>query len=268
MWNSTRWLTFLVAIVSLPCLGASEIDYDQDGDVDAGDLARAAQNPIASMISLPLQNNTNFNFGPEEKTQNILNIQPVAPVSLNADWNLITRTIVPVVSQPKSSPADDRTNGLGDSTFTAFLSPKDSGKLIWGVGQVLLLPTATDDDLGVDKWGLGPSAVFLTMQGPSVAGSLFGHVWSVGGSGDEDVNLFTWQYFITNNLPDVGYLTTSPIITANWEASSKDTWPVPVGGGFGKIFRIGEQPMNAQLQAFSNVEKPEFGVDWTLQFQL
>jgi len=268
MWKGARWFSFLVAMVSLPCLGASGIDYDGDGKVDEADLAKAAQNPIANMISLPFQNNTNFNFGPEEKTQNILNIQPVYPVSINDEWNMITRSILPVVSQPQLSADDDRTNGLGDATVTAFLSPRNSGEWIWGLGPVLLLPTATNDDLGVDKWGLGPSAVFLTMQGPWVVGSLFSNIWSVGGSGDEDVNLFTWQYFVNYNLPEGWYLVTSPVITANWEASSSDTWTVPVGGGLGKIFRIGEQPMNAQLQAFYNVEKPDYGADWQLRLQL
>ena len=131
-----------------------------------------------------------------------------------------------------------------------------------------LPPTATDNVLGADKWGLGPSVVLLTMHGPWVVGSLFSNVWSVGGSGDADVNVFTWQYFINYNLSNGWYLTSSPLITANWEARSKDTWTIPVGGGFGKIFRIGPQPVNAQIQAFSNVEKPKFGADWTLRLQL
>ena len=151
MWMSTRWFTFLVAMVSLPCAGASGVDYDGDRKVDEANLARAAQNPIANMISLLFQNNTNFNFGPEEKTQNILNIQPVYPVSISDEWNLITRTILPVVSLPQLSADDDRTNGLGETTFTALLSPRDSDQWIWGVGPVLLLPTATDDGLGADK---------------------------------------------------------------------------------------------------------------------
>lgn len=112
---------------------------DGDGILEAGEnadeeLAKAAQNPVADMISLPLQNNTNFNFGPEEKTLNILNIQPVWPFSLTEEWNVITRTIVPVISQPGLFPKDDRENGLGDTTFTAFLSPAQPGKWIWGVG--------------------------------------------------------------------------------------------------------------------------------------
>jgi hypothetical protein len=243
------------------------ITYGQDAS--NSDLAKQAQNPVANLISLPLQNNTNFSIGPDDETQNILNIQPVWPVSINDDWNLITRTILPVVSQPNIlTGGDGRINGLGDTTFTGFFSPKDSGKLIWGAGPVFLIPTATDDALGSDKWGAGASVVLLTMPGKWVVGSLFSNVWSFAGSGDQDVNLFTWQYFINYNLPNKWYLTSAPIITANWEADSDNTWTVPFGGGIGKIFNIGKQPMNGQISAYYNVEKPELGPDWQLRIQL
>jgi len=256
------------AVIALPASAANE---DGDGIIEAGEnetdeLARAAQNPVASMISVPFQNNTNFNFGPQEKTQNILNIQPVLPFELNEDWNLITRTILPVISQPAFTPSQDRKIGLGDTVFTAFLSPKDSGQLIWGVGPALLLPTSTDDRLGAGEWGAGPSAVVLTIRGPWVVGSLFSNVWSF--TGDKSVNLFTWQYFVNYNLDDGWYLTSAPVITANWEADSDNTWTVPFGGGVGKIFRIGKQPMNASAAAYYNVEKPDFGADWQLRLQV
>jgi len=231
-------------------------------------LAKATQNPLASMISLPFQNNTNFGIGPDDDTQNILNIQPVWPFSVNEDWNFISRTIIPVVSQPATSSSGSRTNGLGDTTFTGWLAPKDSGKWIWGVGGALVIPTATDSALGNEKWSLGPSVVVLTMPGKWVIGSLFSNVWSFAGSGQQDVNFFTWQYFINYNMANGWYLTTAPIITANWEADSGNTWTVPFGGGVGKIFRIGKQSFNAQVSAYSNVEKPEFGADWQLRLQL
>jgi len=232
------------------------------------DLAKDAQNPISDLISLPFQNNTNFNFGPADETQNILNIQPILPFSLNENWNLITRTIVPVISQPGLSAGQDRTNGIGDITFTAFFSPKDSGKAIWGVGPIFLLPTATDDVLGSDKWGVGPSVVLLTMPGNWVVGSLFSNVWSVGGPGNEDINFFTWQYFVNYNMPGGWYLTSAPMITANWEADSDNRWTVPFGGGVGKIFSIGKQPVNGQVSAYYNVESPDSGADWQLRVQL
>jgi len=259
---------FFGAVAALPASAESKLG---DGILEAGEnetdeLARSAQNPVASMISVPFQNNTNFNFGPLEKTQNVLNIQPVIPFALNEDWNLITRTILPVVSQPAFTPMQDRKFGLGDTVFSAFLSPRDSGQLIWGVGPALLLPTSTDDRLGAGEWGAGPSVVVLTMQGPWVIGSLFSNVWSF--TGDEQVNLFSWQPFVNYNLDDGWYLTSAPLITANWEADSDNTWTVPFGGGFGKIFRIGEQPINASLAAYYNVEKPDFGADWQLRLQV
>ena len=257
---------FIVILGSLFIIATSAV-YGQEAK--GSDLAKQAQNPIANLISLPLQNNTNFGIGPDDETQNILNVQPVWPITLNEDWNLITRTILPLVSQPDAlTGGNGRINGLGDTTFTGFFSPVDSGKLTWGVGPVLLFPTATDDALGSDKWGAGPSVVLLTMPGKWVVGSLFSNVWSFAGSGDNDINLFTWQYFVNYNLPNKWYLTSAPIITANWEADSDNTWTVPFGGGIGKIFNIGKQPVNGQVSAYYNVETPDFGADWQLRVQL
>jgi hypothetical protein len=237
----------------------------EPGEDETAELARAVQNPIASLISVPFQNNTNFDFGPREKTQNVLNIQPVIPFSLSEEWNLITRTIVPIISQPGFVPSQDRENGLGNILFTGFLSPKNSGAWIWGAGPAIQLPTSTDDQLGADEWAAGPSFVVLTMPGQWVIGSLFSNVWDL--SGDEDINFFTWQYFVNYNFDGGWYLTSSPIITANWEAD--DEWTIPVGGGFGRVFRMGRQPVNAQVQAFYNVEKPDdHGPEWSIRFQL
>jgi len=234
----------------------------------AEELAKKTQNPVSDLISLPFQDNINFGFGPDDEILNVLNVQPVWPVALSERWNLITRTILPIVSQPGILPGDGRTWGLGDTLFTAFLSPREPRKLVWGAGPALQIPTATDDRLGADKWALGPSLVVLAMPGRWVIGSLFSNVWSFAGSGDSDVNLFTWQYFLNYNLPGGWYLSSAPIVTANWEAQSGDKWTVPFGGGVGKIFRVGGQSMNAQILAFYNVVKPDLGPDWTLRVQL
>jgi hypothetical protein len=231
-------------------------------------LAKAAQNPVANLISVPFQDNINFNAGPEEKTQNVLNIQPVIPVSLNADWNLITRSIIPVISQPAFAPGEGRTNGLGDIQLTGFLSPAKSAGLVWGVGAIAQLPTNTDNVLGNDRWGLGPSAVALHIGKRWVYGALVNNVWSVSSSSnDPSYNNFLLQPFLNYNLPGGLYLTSAPIITADWEADSNERWNVPVGGGVGKIVRFGRLPVNFQTQAFYNVEKPRFGADWTLRLQ-
>ena len=158
---------------------------------------------------------------------------------------------------------------LGDINFTAFFSPAKPGKWIWGVGPVFLLPTATDDVLGTEKWGTGPSAVVLTVQGPWVYGALINQIWSFAGDDDRaDVDQMLIQPFVNYNLPDGWYLSSGPMITANWEADSDNTLTIPLGGGGGKIFRIGKQPVNASVQAFYNVEKPDNGPDWTLRLQL
>ncbi len=271
--------TLLLSI--LPILSFADPEFVDDDPVyveqlelvnkedSAEDLARAVQNPVASMISLPLQNNTNMGIGPNDSTQNILNIQPVWPFQINDDWNLITRTIMPVVSQPEILTGEDRINGVGDTLFTSFLSPVDPGKITWGVGPVFLLPTATNDILGQDKWAAGLSAVFLAMPGKWVIGSLFSNIWSVGGAGEQDINLFTWQPFINYNLNDGWYVMTSPILTGNWEADSDHRWTVPLGGGVGKVFKIGKQPLNAQLSLYKNVVTPDdYGAEWQLRTQI
>ena len=244
-----------------------DIDYDEDGDVDQEDLAKAAQNPVGDLISLPFQNNMNFDVGPADRTQNVLNIQPVWPIGLNQGWNFITRTILPVISQP--APGTDRTSGLGDINFTGFVSPKDPGKVIWGVGPSIVFPSASDDVLGSDKWSAGPAIVALTMPGQWVVGGLVSNVWSFAGEDERaDVNSFLLQYFVNYNFPTGWYLTSAPIVTANWKAESDERWTVPFGGGIGKVFQIGRQPINMQTQVFYNVETPTGGADWQWRLQI
>lgn len=252
----------LVVIIALTWAGSALAQESTE------ELAKAVQNPIADLISLPFQNNTTFDYGPDDKTQNTLNIQPVWPVTLNQNWNVITRTIVPVVSNPSLIPGGSRETGLGDTTFTAFFSPSKAGKWLWGAGPVLLLPTSTDDQLGADEWGIGPSLVVLTMPGSWVIGSLWSNVWGINEDTGNDVNVFTWQYFVNYNMEGGWYLTTAPIMTANWEAPSGQKWTIPVGGGFGRVFRVGKQPLNFNIQGFYNVESPDFVGDWSMRFQL
>jgi hypothetical protein len=235
---------------------------------EEGDLARAAQNPIADLISLPFQNNTAFDWGPQGGTLNVLNIQPVLPFTLSDGVNLITRTILPVVTQPELSPGQGSKTGLGDLTFTAFFSPRNAGSVTWGAGPVVLIPTATNDRLGTNKWGVGPSAVVLTIAGRWVAGALASQVWSFAGSGDSDVSSFLAQPFINLNLENGWYLVTAPIWTANWKASEGNKWTIPMGGGAGKVFAIGSQPINANAQLYYNVARPDFVGRWSSRFQV
>jgi len=235
------------------------------------ELAKLAQNPVGNLISLPFQNNTNFDFGPLEKTQNVLNIQPVYPIHVNADWNVITRTIMPLLWQPALYPGQGSTFGLSDVQFSAFLSPASPGDWIWGAGAIAQLPTNTDDVLGNDNWGLGPTAVLLHMQrgNPWVYGALINNVWSVTDSNDAaPINQMLLQPFLNYNFTGGTYLTVAPIVTANWEADGGDVWTVPLGGGVGHIFHFGKLPVNTQVAGYYNVATPEFGADWQLRFQV
>ncbi len=235
---------------------------------DTAELAKAAQNPIADMISIPIQSNFNFNYGANrDKSQIVTDIQPVVPIHLNKEWNLITRTIIPVTYT--EYPAYQ--TGIGNVQFTGFLSPANSGKFTWGVGPVFQFPTATDTFLGNKVWSGGPAGVGLLITGHWVVGLLAQNVWSFAGPSGPDnpsVNQFLTQYFINYNLPKGWYITSSPIITADWKAAGADQWTVPFGLGAGKIFKIGKLPFNAQVQAFYNVIRPTIGPDWSVRGQI
>jgi hypothetical protein len=242
------------------------VDTAPAGGPSAEELAKIAQNPVGNLISLPVQWNMGFGAGPTKTYQSTLNIQPVIPISINEDWNVITRTILPVNSWPTAS--NNHVAGIGDTTFTAFLSPGKPGKFIWGIGPAFLFPTASSPELGSGQWGIGPSLVGLYMGKHIVAGALINNIWSVGGWSDKTVNFMTLQPFFNYNFKGGWYLTTSPIITANWAAeSSSDVWTVPIGGGFGKIIHLGKLPVNLSAQAFYNVATPEFGSDWSFRLQ-
>lgn len=235
---------------------------------DDANLAKKAQNPVGDLISLPLQNNTSFGIGEFKRVQNVLNIQPVYPIKLGSSWNLITRTIAPIITQPNVTSETGGTAGIGDISFTAFLSPSEPGKLIWGAGPVISIPTASTNIPGFGKWAFGPSVVALTISGPWVAGLLASNIWSF----TEDnqgvgVNFFFTQYFVNYNMPNKTYFVTAPIITNNWN-SSNTSWVVPFGGGFGKIFRVGKIPFNGNIQAYYNVVAPEGGPKWSSRLQL
>ena len=229
------------------------------------DLQKQSQNPIADLVSVPFQSNTNFNAGPFSRTQEVFNIQPVVPMHLSDDWNLISRTIIPLLSQP-SPFFDSNTNGVGDITQSLFLSPTHPGKLIWGVGPVFTIPSANDPILGTGKFLLGPTAVFLVTPGHWVIGVLLNNQWSVGGNPlRPPVNAFLAQPFANYNLAHGWYLNTSPIITADWLAASGERWTVPVGGGFGRVFRVGDQPVNASIAAYYNAIRPPDTPTWQLR---
>lgn len=245
------------------------------GADNADALRKAAQNPIASLISVPIQENWNFNIGAADRTQNILNIQPVIPVKAGENWNLIIRWITPVIFQPvpvpqaSGSPIQSGYYGLGDMQPAFFLSPKRS-KVIWGVGPQLLIPTATKTGiLGQGKFGIGPTAVVLVQPGKWTVGFLVNNVWGVAGHSNlPDVNQFLLQYFINYNLKKGYYLTWQPTLTANWEATNGGRWVVPMGGGIGRIMRLGAQPVNLGLQFYGNAIHPPGFSPWGMRLQI
>ena len=243
-----------------------------DAKASAGDLAKATQNPVASLISVPIQNITDFNIGPFGRDRNaIVQVQPVVPISLGENWNLITRTIGALVYQPDITMSRQGTFGLNDINPSFFLSPAQPGKLIWGAGPTFLLPTASDDFLGTGKLSIGPAIVALIQPGKWTIGVLVNNLWSVAGPrGRPDVNAMTLQYFVNYNLKKGYYLTFQPIITANWNAPSGNVWLVPVGGGMGRIMRLGFQPVNVSVQAYGNAKRPDTfpSPTWQLKFQI
>jgi hypothetical protein len=240
-------------------------------ELSAEELAKIAQNPVGNLISVPFQYNANLNFGPEKKTQDVLNIQPVVPFEVSKDWNIITRTIMPIIWQPALGPGDSSARGLGDIQFSAFLSPASPGEWIWGLGAIAQGPSHTNSKLGNDHWGAGPTAVILHLSkgDPWVYGVLVNNIWSFGsGSGDPSYNNGLVQPFLNYNFPDATYLTSSPIITINWKAEGSQRFTVPIGGGIGHIFHFGKLPVNMQVAAYYNIAKPDFGANWQLRAQV
>jgi len=261
MLKTFQFLAAAVAVVVLL--------FSQARAQDESELAKKTQNPVADLISVPLQSNFNFGAGSKDKMIYILNVQPVIPIKIADEWNMITRVVMPIVNQPSLFPGVDSATGLGDINPTFFFSPAKPSILIWGVGPTITIPTASDRLLGSGKWSMGPAGVALTMQGPWVFGALMNNQWSVGGWGDKSVNALLMQPFVNYNLPGGWYLTSSPILTADWKADKAgDVWTVPLGAGVGKLLRVGTLPVNVQIGAYGNVAKPEFGPDWQLRFQI
>lgn len=225
---------------------------------DQAELAKASLNPIAALISLPLQFNHDDNIGPAAKGEKWqLNVQPVIPFSLNADWNLISRTIVPLNDQDGLGAAD--ASGVGDIVQSLFFSPKapTAGGWIWGAGPVLLLPTASDEALGGKKWGLGPTAVLLRQAHGWTYGALANHIWSVAGEvGRSDISATFLQPFLsytTKTFTTFGVNTES---TYDWKY---EQWSVPINLTVTQMLKVGQQPINLQAGVRYWAESPDAG---------
>lgn len=218
------------------------------GDGNAADLAQKLSNPVASLISVPLQFNYDSNIGPLERGRRLtMNLQPVVPVSISDDWNMISRTILPVTHQNDIGPGTGSQFGLGDVTQSLFFSPKapTSSGVIWGVGPAFLIPTATDDLLGSKKWGLGPTAVVLKQSHGFTYGFLANQIWSVASvknnSDRAPVSSLFLQPFVSFTTPTAWTYGVNAESSYDWHAHQA---AVPLNFSVGKLMRFGKQPVS------------------------
>jgi len=249
--SSTRW--------------DEDLDLDHDSDTDDTDLALAVQNPLAMLISVPIQANLDFGIGPKDADRLTVNVQPVIPFDLTEEWDLITRTIVPVIYQASPAYGVDREFGLGDTFQSFFLAPK-KGLEGWsvGAGPVVLWPTATDRDLGGGKLGLGPTAVALRQEDGWTYGALVNHIWSVAGSSGRDrINQSIAQPFLARTFPTATSVGVNAEAIFDW---TEEEWTVPVTGTISQILPVGGVPVSFQLGARYFVDAPSGGPEWGLRF--
>ncbi len=237
----------------------------------ASDLAKQTQNPVADLISLPFQYNIFFGTGDKSKTKSTLLIEPVIPLHLNKEWTFIARPIIPLIDMPPLIDGQNRNQGLGNVQFEGFFTPKTKvfGDWTIGIGPTLEFPTNSgpDNRLGSDNWSAGPALLLMQSKGPWVFGGLLTQLWSYSGN-DPEVNTTSLQPFVNYNMKDGWYLHSDPTFTADWAADASQIWTIPIGGGIGKVVKIGKMPVNFRLAAYYFLQSPRSGSDWQLQFQI
>jgi hypothetical protein len=236
-----------------------------DGQANAAELAKKLQNPLASLISVPIQNNWDFGLGPADAMRYTVNVQPVIPLELNRDWNLITRTILPIIHAESPTRGGSSAGGSGDVVQSFFLSPKEPvGGWIMGGGPVFLYPTASDDALGAEKWGAGPTVVLLRQENGWTYGALANHLWSFAGAGSrQEVSATFLQPFLAYTTAMHTTFSVNTESTYDWENSQ---WTVPVNATVNQLLKLGGQPVQFTLGGRYYPEKPEGGPDWGLRF--
>lgn len=233
---------------------------------DEADLALALSNPVANLISLPIQSNIDFGIGPGDGTKWTTNVQPVIPFGISEDWNLISRTILPVIEQNGiTAGGTSDAFGLGDTVQSAFFSPKDPEPFIWGFGPALLIPTATDSLLGNKLWGAGPTGVILKQSHGWTYGALANHLWDFAGSGNGSVNATYLQPFLSYSTPKATSITANLESTYDW---TNDQWTVPMNLLVSQIIKIGDHPVQLFVGGRYYFDAPTGGPEWGLRFGL
>ncbi len=222
-------------------------------------LAKQTQNPVSSLISVPFQANWDFGLGDNDATSTLLNFQPVVPVPISKSTNVVLRVIMPLTSQPGAEGL--RINGMSDTVVSAFFSPSNPGRIIWGIGPVMLLPTATSKALGSEKFGIGPTFVVLTQPGKWTIGTLFNQIWSTSGAKDrKDVNSTFLQPFANYNLGNGLSIGAQVEASGNWNAD--ETWTAPLLFNVSKVTRLGKRPVNLLMAAGPTLASPAAGANW------
>ena len=241
-------------------------DDEPPSGTDA-DLVKKLNNPVANLISVPFQYNIDFGIGPRNSSKNTLNIQPVIPLSISKDYNVIIRTILPVIYQDSPADGTPSRGGLGDTTQSFFLSPKAPiHDWIVGVGPVFLWPTATNDQFGSGKWGIGPTAVLLQQKHGWTYGILANQIWSYAGASDrQSVNATFLQPFISYSFPTYTTLTLNTESTYDWAAHQ---WTIPLNLMAAQLIKVGKLPIQLQLGGRYYAEGPSGGPEWGLRFNL
>jgi len=235
----------------------------------ADQLAKQLSNPVANLISVPFQFNAAFGGGPEDDGEwYTLNIQPVVPISIAPDWNLIVRTIIPVVGREEVLAPDTSEWGFGNTLQSFFFSPKapTAGGLIWGVGPAVNYPTTTDPLFGPNEWGAGPTGVALLQKGKVTAGVLANQIWSFENSDNPDgINATFVQPFFVYSLGKGLTFNANIQASYNWIG---DQLTAPLNVGFAQVFKVGKQPMSFQVMGTYYLASPEAGPDWGVQSML
>lgn len=228
------------------------------------ELAKKLSNPVADLISVPFQSNWDFGIGPENAMRYTLNIQLVIPISIGKDWNLITRTIIPIIHAQSPAKGLKDKSGLGDILQSFFFSPKapTGGGWIWGAGPVILYPIGTDG-LSAHKWGCGPTAVVLKQEKGWTYGMLANHVWSFSGGDVDDISSTFIQPFLAYTTKTHTTFTLNTEATYDWE---EEGWTVPVNFMVAQMLKIGGMPISLQAGGRVYAEKPDGGPDWGLRF--